>query len=89
MLKTGTIKVFNIKQYFIRFYIESEKKETKVLELPYPFKMEIGDNNICTFNYRLTSICDNHTHTVTRLSKLKTNSVHKIYDNNVRIIPLN
>jgi hypothetical protein len=88
VLKTGKLTLFNVKQYFIRFYIETDKKTNKVLELPYPFLME-SDNGICTLNYKLTSLCNNHFNTVATLKGVNKSSSNKIYDNVVSIIPLN
>jgi len=88
VLKTGKLTLFNIKQYFIRFNIETDKKTNKVLELPYPFLMYI-DNDVCTLNYKLTSLCNNHNETVNTLKNISKSSANKIYDNVVSIIPLN
>lgn len=89
VLKTGKLTLFNIKQYFIRFYIETDKKTNKILELPYPFLIESADNNICTLNYKLTSLCNNHSATVNALRSINKSTSSKVYDNVVSIIPLN
>lgn len=89
VLKSGKLTIFNIKQYFIRFNIETDKKTTKILELPYPFLMNIQDDGICTFNYKLTSLCNNHITTVNALKNTSKVNASKIYDNIVSIIPLN
>lgn len=89
VLKTGKLTLFNIKQYFIRFYIETDKKANKVLELPYPFLMEIENSGSCTLNYKLTALCNNHLQTVNVLRGVNKNNSNKIYDNIVSIIPLN
>ena len=89
ILKTGKLKLFNVKQYFIKFYIETDKKENKVLELPYPFLMSRNDNGICTLNYKISSLCNNTQPVMSILKTCKSNSSHKIYDNVVNIIPLN
>ena len=89
VLKTGKLTLFNIKQYFIRFYIETDKKTSKILELPYPFLIENAEDNVCTLNYRLSSLCNNHIATVNALRSVNKNTANKIYDNVVSIIPLN
>lgn len=86
-LKSGTIKLFNIKQYFIRFYLEQENKEVKVLELPYPYNMHYDGIN-CSLNYNLTSLCNNHRDTVMSLRTFRHDGVHKFYDNNINIVVL-
>ena len=75
VLKTGKLTLFNIKQYFIRFYIETDKKTSKILELPYPFLIENTDNN--------------HLATVNALRAINKSTSSKVYDNVVSIIPLN
>jgi hypothetical protein len=87
VLKTGTLKLFNVKQYFIKFYIETDSKEMKVVELPYPFLMEY-ENNVCSLNYMLTSICNNHQPTMKKLREIKSDNFSKIHDNVVRVIKL-
>lgn len=89
ILKTGKLTLFSIKQYFIRFHIETDKKTIKILELPYPFLVEEQINNTCTLNYKLTSLCNNHTSTVKTLKLVNAKFTNKIYDNIVSIIPLN
>jgi hypothetical protein len=89
ILKTGKLRLFNIKQYFIKFYIETDKKENKVLELPYPFLMDYSNNGTCTLNYRISSLCNNTQPILNVLKTCKSNSSHKIYDNVISITPLN
>lgn len=89
ILKTGKLTLFNVKQYFIRFYIETDKKTTKILELPYPFLMNKESSGSCTFNYKISSLCNNHTGTVNTLRSVSKSTANKIYDNVVNIIPLN
>lgn len=89
ILKSGKLTLFNIKQYFIRFYIETDKKTQKIIELPYPFKLEYTDASLCTLNYKLTSLCNNHTQTVGMLKTINKNTSHKIYDSVVTITAQN
>ena len=89
VLKTGKLTLFNIKQYFIRFYIETDKKTTKVLELPYPFLINKDSEGWCTLNYKISSLCNNHTPTVNILKTVNKSTTSKIYDNIINIIPLN
>lgn len=89
ILKTGKLTLFNVKQYFIRFYIETDKKTTKVLELPYPFLMDKADTGWCTLNYKISSLCNNHKPTVNTLRTVCKSASSKIYDNVINIIPLN
>jgi len=87
ILKQGKLQLFTIKQYFIRFHIETEKKDIKILELPYPFKVNY-DKNICSLNYHVSSFTNNIQLNTSKLNLLKSNISHKIYDKIVNIIPI-
>jgi predicted metalloenzyme YecM len=87
-IKTGRLKLFNIKQYFIKLYIEQESKEIKVIELPYPYKI-IYDEKVCTFNYMLTSLCNNQQDTMREINSIGVESPHKFFNSQVDIITLN
>ena len=86
IIKSGKLTLFTTKQYFIRFYIENEKKHIKMLELPYPFTIEYDKNKICTFNYKLSSLCNNHSPMINKLNRFKPAQANKMYDNIVSII---
>lgn len=83
-IRTGKLTLFNIKQYFIKLYIETEKKELKTLELPYPYTMS-QKNNFCIFNYHLSSLCNNHTETMSKLCHFKRDGANKLYDSILEI----
>ena len=90
IIKRGVIKLFNVKQYFIRFYIDIPDKGVKVFEIPYPFKIKYdGGSKGCTLNYKLSSLCNNHHDTMDMLKRLTSQKSHKFYDNVVRINSLN
>ena len=54
-IKTGKIKVFNTKQFFIRFKIENNG-EMKEFELPYPYGIKVIKNGF-VFDYCLSAFC--------------------------------
>ena len=85
VLKAGRLKLFNIKQYFIKFYIETDKKELKTLELPYPFDIRFTSSG-CTLNYHLSTLCNKHQPTIDILKAQKTDSSFRMYDNIISII---
>ena len=90
VIKRGVIKLFNVKQYFIKFYIDIPGKDVKVLEIPYPFLVDFDkQEGICTLNYQLTSLCNNHAETVKMLRRLSSPKTHKFYDSIVYIKSLN
>ena len=83
-LKAGRLKLFSSKQYFVRLYIETAKKETKILELPYPYTIHLTDT-ACTLNYKLSVLTNGNNSTTSKLRSVKTNHTHKMYDNLVTI----
>ena len=89
VLRAGKLKLFNVKQYFIKFYIETDKGEEKVLELPYPFLIDHSSENLCTFNYRISAMCNNTQPVISQLMACKSASSHKMYNNTVSILSLN
>jgi hypothetical protein len=54
VIKRGVLKLVNIKQFFIKFNIESEGV-VKVFELPYPFKITKTDGK-CILDYTLSAL---------------------------------
>lgn len=83
-VKTGQIKNFDIKQFHIRINFNTSKNVEKVLEFPYPFKIE-QDNNSVTFNYKLTSFYNNEDELYFRIKTLNKKTSNKLYDNTVKI----
>lgn len=88
VIKTGKLKLFVIKQYFIRLHLENDKNVIKVLELPYPFNINYNKEKGCTLNYRLTSLCNNQPDTMTILKNIKPVLPNKMYDNEVEIVSI-
>ena len=80
VIKKGKLKLFTIKQFFIKFNLEINN-EIKLFEIPYPFKIHKQPNNIA-FEYTLSSFCNSNTSPL--YYKLKTTnkqSSNKMYDN--------
>jgi hypothetical protein len=84
ILKSGKLKLFNIKQFFIKLHLENAKKEIKVFEIPYPFKVNAADNNL-TFNYHLSSLYGAGDFTHMKIKMLKSDTTSKMYNNIVNI----
>ena len=87
-LKSGVVKLFNIKQYFIKLYIQTDKKEDKILELPYPFLIQDNEDGV-TLNYHLSSLSNNHREINKLLATINSNTANKIYNNIITITPVN
>lgn len=80
VIKKGKLKLFSIKQFFIKFNIDINN-EIKVYEIPYPFKIHENENSIA-FEYTLSSFCNGDTSPL--FYKLKTTNKktsNKMFDN--------
>lgn len=85
ILKSGKLKLFNFKQFFIKLHIENAKKEVRVFEVPYPFKVKSVDN-ILTLNYQLSALYGASTYTHMKIKMLKSDTTSKLYNNVVTIV---
>lgn len=83
-LKKGKLKIFQIKQHYIRLFLEIDDK-TKMYEIPYPYKIHHNDAGGLTLNYHLSSIFQN-VELQTRVKFLDKSNKSKIYDNNVYVL---
>ena len=54
VLRKGTLRIFQLKQYFIRLFIEVGDK-TKQYEIPYPFDVDYCEDKL-TLNYHLSCV---------------------------------
>ena len=85
ILKKGKLKIFQVKQHYLRLMIEIAGN-LKMYELPYPFDVKTK-NGITTFNYKLTTFLkDDDLQLQAKL--MDTSNKSKIYDNLVYILPL-
>lgn len=79
IMRKGRLKIFQLKQYYIRLFIEVGDK-TKQYEIPYPFDINNEHDNILTLNYHLsTLIKDDDIELQTKLLDVSNKS--KIYNN--------
>ena len=84
VIRRGVLKIFQLKQYFIRLYLEVGDK-TKQYEIPYPFATET-DGDILTLNYQLSNIMKSE-EVILQTKLVDASSKSKIYNNLVYILP--
>jgi hypothetical protein len=85
VLKKGKLKIFNIKQFFIKLNLEINN-DIKVFEIPYPYKLHEHGKGL-TFEYTLSSLCNSNNSSL--YYKLKTTDKggsNKIYDNFLNLL---
>jgi hypothetical protein len=85
-IKKGKIKVFNTKQFFIRFKFESES-ENKEYDLPYPFRVvKIPDGYL--FDYSLSAFCPRTEETYWRMRMMNKTEASKLHDSHLYVLTL-
>lgn len=82
-LKKGKLKIFQVKQHYIRLFLEIDEK-TKMYEIPYPYKIK-NEGDQLTLNYHLSSIFQN-TDLQMKIKFLDNSSKSKIYDSMVYVL---
>lgn len=84
ILRKGTLRIFQLKQYFIKLFIEVGDK-TRQYEIPYPFDIhESGD--MLTLNYHLSTVMKDE-EVILQTKLLDVTGKSKIYNNLVYILP--
>lgn len=86
VIKRGRLKVFNTKQFFIRFKLELDG-EVKDWELPYPYKLEQQENEYI-FNYCLSAFCPPTELAFYKMKLVNRSSASKLHDTHLRVITL-
>lgn len=80
VIKRGKIKIFNFKQYFIKFTLESENGELKVYDLMYPFRVDTDGDGNCVFNYHLSAFAGGDVDMFYSMKKLSKESALPAFD---------
>jgi hypothetical protein len=83
--KRGKIKLFNLKQFFIKFIIE-KNNVLKTFEVPYPYKIiNNGDNYV--LDYALSSFCPIESLAL-KIQTINSKNCSKLYNNYINILIL-
>lgn len=77
--KKGKVKIFNTKQFHIKFKLEKEE-DTKEFELPYPYRTFFNDNNDVVFDYCLSAFVPPSEETFWRLKTISSSGSSKIHE---------
>ena len=83
IIRRGTLRIFQLKQYFIRLFIEVGDK-TKQYEIPYPFTCNL-DDDILTLNYHLSTVMKDDS-LIFQTKFLDASSKSKLYNNLVYVL---
>ena len=83
--RSGQIKNFDINQFYIKLFIENNKQNIKLLELPYPFDITYTPQKT-TLNYQLTSFYNRDSDLSLKIKLLSTKDSSKFFNNTIEII---
>lgn len=86
IIKRGKVKIFNTKQFFIKFKIENSDG-VKEFELPYPYKT-YKLNNGFLFDYCLSAFVPNTEEVFWKMKTLNSSESSKIHDNYLYVMAL-
>lgn len=84
IIKKGRLKVFNTKQFFIKFKLDGDQG-VKDYELPYPFKIVKVPNGYM-FDYCLSAFIPKTEEVYWKMKLLNTDNSSKIHDNYLYIV---
>lgn len=82
--RAGKIQNFDIKQFYVKFFIENNKNNIKVLELPYPYIVDYTEN-VTTLNYHTTAFCNKASDTYLKIKLFNNKSASKYFNNTIEI----
>jgi hypothetical protein len=78
VIKKGKIRIFNTKQFFIKFRLESNN-DTKEFEIPYPFRVEVLNNGYL-FDYCLSAFIPKTEEVYWKMKTLNKDEASKIHE---------
>ena len=85
-VKRGKIKVYNSKQFFIRFKLEQETK-VQEYDLPYPFKV-LKVSNGYIFDYCLSAFSPRTEDLYWKMRLMNKSESSKLHDNYLYVVTL-
>lgn len=85
-IKKGKIKIFNTKQFFIKFKLENEGA-VKEYELPYPFKIKKISNGYL-FDYSLSAFIPRTEEMYWKMLLMNKSEASKLHNNYLFVLTL-
>jgi hypothetical protein len=85
-IKKGKIRVYNTKQFFLRFKLESDGKISEY-DLPYPFRV-IKNNKGYLFDYSLSAFCPRTEELYWKMKLMDKTESSKLHDNYLYVVAL-
>jgi hypothetical protein len=85
-IKKGKVKVYNSKQFFIRFKLEQDNKLIEY-DLPYPFKL-IKNSRGYVFDYCLSAFCPKTEELYWKMVLMNKSEASRLHNNHLHVITL-
>lgn len=86
IIKKGKVKIFNTKQFFIKFKIES-LDDVKEFELPYPYRV-VKTSNGFLFDYCLSAFVPKTEEVFWKMKTFNSSESSKLHENYLYVIAL-
>jgi hypothetical protein len=83
--RTGKIKNFDIRQFYIKLFIENNKNNIKLVELPYPYIITTNGSTT-TLNYHTSAFCNTTSKPFAKINLFDKSNTSKFYNNLIEII---
>lgn len=85
VIKRGKVKVFNFKQYFIKFTLETESGDLKVYDMMYPYRLDVDSKGNIVFNYHLSAFAGGDKELYAQMKELNKDSALPAYDGTITL----
>lgn len=83
-IRKGTLLLYNINEYYIKFTIKTNKGLIKTYDVPYPYDVSQGDNCVC-MSYTLQDFCRGNSVKEEFIRRLPPTGNNKLYDSKLII----
>ena len=84
-VRKGTLLLYNIKDYYIKFIIRTNKNVNKVYEIPYPYDIIPVDGGL-KLSYKISTLCNNNQIREQLLRDYGEGCTNKLYNSSITIV---
>ena len=79
-IKRGKLKLFKVKDFYFCLFLENEKGDLKVYEIPFPFDNSVGEKHLL-FDYTIEKFARNNDFVHFKTKVLNYKKKNKLYNN--------
>ena len=84
-VRRGKLLLYNIKDYYIKFTIRTNKDINKVYEIPYPYDIILTKEGV-QLSYKISTICNGNEKKIEILKEYGQDCQSKLYNSNITIV---